>query len=270
MGLFFILQSQTHLGNPLAMTPLAADQIRKMEAAGRLAAETLNYVCSFVKAGVTTNELDKIAYDFTMSKGAKPAPLGYHGFPKSICTSVNDCICHGVPDDTPLKNGDIVNVDITCLKELFHGDTSRTVMVGDVTPAAKRITEVAYDAMLMGIDQVAPGATTGDIGFAINKFCQMKGYYPVREIGGHGIGMIFHDEPFVPSYGKRGSGDRLKPWTCITVEPMVNETSARLKEFDIPNSTVLYYHTGDGSLSAQFEHTVLITDTGYQILTLCD
>lgn len=235
-----------------------------------MAGELLKYMGTLVRAGVTTNELNQIAHDWTLSHEAKPAPLGYHGFPKSICTSVNEVICHGVPDDIPLKLGDIINVDVTCIKDGFFGDTSATYFVGEVSEKAQRITQVAKDAMMVGIDQVRPFATTGDIGFEVNKLATKRGFHTVKEIGGHGIGKKFHDEPFVPSYGKKGRGMKLKPWCCITVEPMVNETTAPLVEVNIPGSTIKYYLTGDKTLSAQFEHTVLITDKGHQILTLAD
>lgn len=233
-----------------------------------MAAEVLVHVGSFVKEGITTNELNQIADDFTLSKGAKSAPLGYHGFPKSICTSVNECVCHGVPDDRKLLAGDIINVDVTTLYEGFHGDTSATFFVGTPASNAQRIVEAAKEAMLRGIAEVQPFATTGDIGFAINKYVSKQGYTTVKEIGGHGIGKKFHDEPFVPSYGKKGRGVRLKPWCCITVEPMINETAAAIVERSIPGSTVKFYETGDKTLSAQFEHTVLITDKGHEVLTL--
>lgn len=252
----------------MALTPMTPEDIKGMRRAGKLAAETLNYAEKFVKAGITTNELDRIVHEFTLSKGAKPAPLGYNGFPKSICTSINHVVCHGVPDETLLKEGDIINVDVTTLVDGYHGDTSRTFFVGQVSDEAKKIVEVAYEAMMVGIEQVRPRGLTGDIGFAVNKYVTRRGYTTVKEIGGHGIGRIFHDEPFVPSFGKKGRGELLVPWRCITVEPMVNETAVDLKEFDIPNSSVKYYETGDGTLSAQFEHTILITDTGYEILTL--
>jgi len=250
------------------VTPLKADQIRKMENVGQLAAELLQYLGTLVKPGVTTNEIDKIAHDWTLSKGATPAPLGYHGFPKSICTSINECICHGVPDDKPLKAGDAINIDVTCIKEGFHGDTSSMFFVDEVSEAAKKVSDCAFEAMHKGIEAITPNGHTGDIGFAINKFITRKGYYPVREIGGHGIGEAFHGDPFVPSYGKKGKGETLKPFTCLTVEPMINETNTSIKEFSIPNSTIKYYETGDKTLSAQYEHTVLITDEGYQILTM--
>ncbi|MBK7842958.1 MAG: type I methionyl aminopeptidase [Bdellovibrionales bacterium] len=252
------------------MTPIAANEIRLMEDVCQLAARTLSNVRTYVRPGITTNELDKIVYDFTLSHGAEPAPLNYHGYPKSICTSVNRCVCHGVPDDIPLKEGDIVNIDVTTLKNGFFGDTSATFYVGQVSERAIRITEAAEEAMFKGIEEVRPYGTTGDIGFAIQRFSTKKGYYPVREIGGHGIGKKFHMDPFVPSYGKRGRGDKLIPFTCLTVEPMINETAAPIIEYSIPNSSIKYYDTGDGTLSAQFEHTILITDKGYEILTLRD
>ncbi len=250
------------------MTVKTANDIRLMTEACQLAARTLDHVAKYVKAGVTTNELDQIVYDYTMSHEATPAPLNYKGYPKSICTSVNDCICHGLPDDTPLKDGDIINVDVTTIKHGFHGDTSRTFIIGDVPSSTAHLVDSAKKAMERGIEAIEPGGTTGDIGFAINKFVTRKGFYVVEEIGGHGIGRNFHEDPFVPSFGKKGRGDRLLTWGTITVEPMLNETSVPIREFDIPKSEIKYYLTGDQSLSAQFEHTVLITDTGYEILTL--
>jgi methionyl aminopeptidase len=252
------------------MTPEVLGHIKGMQKSGRLAAEVLNYVCAKVAAGVVTEELDKIAEDYIRSRGAIPAPLNYHGFPKSICTSVNEVICHGVPDKTILKNGDIINVDVTVILGGFYGDTSRTVFVGDVKENARSLTEVARSAMNVGIEQVTPGGTVGDIGFEVNKFVTKKGFHVVREIGGHGIGTRFHEDPFVPSYGKKGKGEVLRPWKCITVEPMVNETNSAMREHSIPGSSILWYTTADKCLSAQFEHTVLVTDTGYEILTVCD
>lgn len=250
------------------MTVKSAEEIRQMEKVCQLAAQTLYHTAKFVKAGITTLELNQIAHDFTLSHEAKPAPLGYHGFPKSICTSVNNVICHGVPDATVLRDGDIINIDITCIKYGFHGDTSATFFVGNVSDKARDITDCAKQAMEKGIEAITPNGMTGDIGFAVNKFVTKKGYHAVREIGGHGIGRQFHEDPFVPSFGKKGRGDRLLPWGTITVEPMINETAADFIEMSIPNSSIKYYLTSDETLSAQFEHTVLITDTGYQILTV--
>lgn len=249
------------------MTIKTPEEIRMMEKVCQLAAQTLYHTAKFVRPGITTQELDQIAHDFTLSHEAKPAPLGYHGYPKSICTSVNEVVCHGVPDATVLNEGDIVNIDITCLKYGFHGDTSATFFVGNVSEKAKRITESAKLAMEEGIKAISAFGTTGDIGFAINKYVTRQGYHAVREIGGHGIGRNFHEDPFVPSFGKKGRGDRLLPGGTITVEPMLNETAASINEHDIPNSTIKWYTTADRSLSAQFEHTVLITETGPVILT---
>ncbi len=250
------------------MTPKTADDIRHMEQVCQLAAKTLYHTAKFLRAGMTTDELDKIAHDYTLSNEARPSPLGYHGFPKSICTSINDVICHGVPGNDVIKDGDIINIDVTCYKNGFHGDTSATFFVGNVSERAREVTEVAREAMERGIEVVGPGATTGDVGFAINKFVTKRGFHVVREIGGHGIGREFHEEPFVPSFGKKGRGERLVTWGTITVEPMINETEAALVEISIPQSTIKWYKTADGSLSAQFEHTILVTDKGHQILTL--
>ncbi len=249
------------------MTPERLSFIKGMEKAGRLAAETLKYAESLIRIGISTNEIDQAVLDFILTRGAKAGPLGYHGYPKATCTSVNDVICHGLPNEYKLKNGDIINVDVTPVLEGFFGDTSGTFFVGDVSEKAKDITDCAKNAMLEGIKVITPQGTTGDIGFAINKYVTRRGYATVKEIGGHGIGRKFHDDPFVPSFGKKGKGDRLKPYTCITVEPMVNENDKPLKEFAIPDSSIMYYSTADGTLSAQFEHTILITDTGYEILT---
>jgi len=249
------------------MTAQTQTFIRGMEKAGRCAADTLQYLGHLVKEGVTTNELDQEAHEYIRSKGALPAPLNYHGFPKSICTSVNEVICHGVPGEYRLKGGDIINIDVTTIVDGYFGDTSATFYVGNVSEQAKKITEAAREAMHKGIEAIEPGARTGDIGFAVNKFSTRLGYWPVKDIGGHGIGTKFHTDPFVPSYGKKGKGDPLNPWKCITVEPMLNETNCDLIEHPIPGSTIMWYTTADKTLSAQFEHTVLITDTGYEIMT---
>ncbi|MDZ4083961.1 MAG: type I methionyl aminopeptidase [Bdellovibrionales bacterium] len=250
------------------MTIKTKDEIKLMAKVGKLAARCHEHTGKFVRPGITTDELDKIAYDFTLSHGAKPAPLGYKGYPKSICTSVNHVICHGVPGSEILKEGDIINVDVTCLLDGFHGDTSATFFVGEVSERARKVTEIAKKAMEKGIEAITPFGTTGDIGFAINKFTTKNGFYVVEEIGGHGIGRIFHEDPFVPSFGKKGRGDRLLPGGTITVEPMVNETDAEMIEYPIANSSIQWYITADKSLSAQFEHTVLITETGPEILTV--
>ena len=250
------------------MNVKTASEIKEMTKVCQLAAQTLQYVSGYIRPGVTTLELDQIAHDYTLSNDARPAPLNYRGFPKSICTSVNHCICHGVPDGTVLKEGDIINVDITSFKYGFHGDTSATFFVGEVSDEAIAITDVAKKAMHKGISAIQPKGTVGDIGFAVNKFVTRQGYFAVREIGGHGIGREFHEDPFVPSFGKKGKGAVLEPWGTITVEPMINKNDLAYLELDIPKSEIKYYETADKSLSAQFEHTVLITDSGYEILTL--
>lgn len=252
----------------MAIVPLTKEEIIKMKWVCRLAARTLTHVGSYVRAGVTTDELDKIVHDFTLTNNARPACLGYHGYPKTICTSINQVVCHGLPDSTVLKDGDIINVDVTSEKDGFFGDCSATFFVGNVSPLAQDLVAVAKEARDRGIEVIKPGATTGDIGFTIDRFVSRRGYTTVKEIGGHGIGRKFHDEPFVPSFGKKGRGDILVPWQCITVEPMVNEGVAEFIEVDIPGSTIKYYETSDGKLSAQFEHTVLVTDSGFEVLTL--
>lgn len=249
------------------MTIKTPEEIRLMERACQLAAKTLYHTAKFVKPGLTTDELDKIANDFTLSNQAISACIGYHGYPKSICTSVNEMVCHGLPDTTVLKNGDIINIDVTVIKDGFHGDTSATFYVGEVSEKARKLTEAAKGAMMVGIEAITPNGTTGDIGFAINKYTTKHGYFAVRDIGGHGIGRGFHEDPFVPSFGKKGRGDRLRVGGTITVEPMLNETGCELIEHDIPGSTIKAYTTSDKCLSAQFEHTVLITENGPVILT---
>lgn len=238
-----------------------------MEKAGRIAAKALAHIKPYIQAGISTEEIDRIIHEFCLSHGATPAPLGYHGFPKACCTSINEVVCHGVPGSDILKDGDIINVDVTAIVDGYHGDTSATFFVGQVSDRAQRITQAAYDCMMKGIEAVIADGTTGDIGFAVNKLATQRGYHVVRDIGGHGIGRKFHEEPFVPSYGKKGRGDRLHLNGTITVEPMINETAADIIEHDIPGSTIKWYTTGDRTLSAQFEHTVLITERGAEILT---
>jgi methionyl aminopeptidase len=252
----------------MPIKPLTKDEVKKMQYIGRMTARTLNHVAKYVRAGITTDELDKIVYDFTLTNNLVPACLGYHGYPKTICTSINSVVCHGLPDSSVLNEGDIINIDVSSEKDGFFGDCSATFFVGEVSDVAKDLVEVARLARDKGIEIIAPKVTTGDIGFTIDKFVTRRGYTTVKEIGGHGIGRKFHDEPFVPSFGKRGRGDVLVPWQCITVEPMVNEGVDSFTEITIPNSSIRYYETTDKKLSAQFEHTILVTDTGYEILTL--
>lgn len=253
----------------MGIKPLSLEEIKKMKVACRIAADTLTYLDKYVKVGISTLEIDELANDFMMSRGAKSACLGYHGYPKYTCTSVNQVVCHGLPDDkTILQDGDIINVDVTSWIDGFFGDTSKMYMVGNVSPEARDLVETARMARDVGIEAITPNGFTGDIGFEINKLVTRKGYTTVKEIGGHGVGRKFHEEPFVPSFGKKGKGDRLVPFHCITVEPMVNQGVEEVEEFNINGSSIKYYNTADGLLSAQFEHTVLVTDTGYEILTL--
>jgi len=240
-------------------------EIEKMRVAGQLAAEVLEMLETYVVPGVTTNELDQICHDFIVNvQNAIPAPLNYKGFPKSICTSVNQQICHGIPNDKKLKSGDIVNIDITVIKDNYHGDTSKMFCVGEVSPFAKRLVKVTQEAMYRGIEQVKPGARLGDIGHAIQKHAESNRYSVVREFCGHGIGKKFHEEPQVLHYGKTGTGERLDVGMIITIEPMINLGKRHVKVLADGWTAV----TKDHSLSAQWEHTVLVTSGGYEILTL--
>jgi methionyl aminopeptidase len=247
-----------------------AEGVAGMRLAGRLASEVLDYLTPFVKPGVTTNELDRLAHDHMVNvQGCVPAPLnyapnGYNPYPKSICTSVNQVICHGIPNDKPLKKGDIVNIDITVIKDGWHGDTSRMFVVGDTTIAAKRLCQVTYEAMWKGIQMVKPGVRLGDIGFAIQQFAESAGYSVVREFCGHGIGRGFHEDPQILHYGKPGTGMEIKAGMTFTIEPMINQGKREIREMGDGWTIV----TKDRSLSAQWEHTVLCTDTGYEIMTL--
>ncbi len=250
------------------MTVLSGEEIQKMRLSSRLAARVLEHVSGFIKPGVKTLEIDQICHDFMLSHNATPATLNYRGYPKSTCTSVNSIICHGVPDETILVDGDIVNVDVTCILDSFYGDTSRTFLVGDVEPETRRLVDAAQTAMFKGIEAITPYGTVEDIGFAVNRHVTRQGFYVVKEIGGHGIGKNFHEEPFVPSFGKKNKGSKLMPFHCITVEPMINMTDAKISEFPIPGSDHKIYKTSDDTPSAQFEHTVMVTDTGYEILTI--
>jgi methionyl aminopeptidase len=240
-------------------------EIEKMRVAGRLAAEVLEMIEPYVVAGVTTNELDLICHNYMVDvQKVIPAPLNYKGFPKSICTSVNQQVCHGIPNEKRLKNGDIINIDITVIKDGYHGDTSMMFCVGDVTPHAKRLVKITQEAMFKGIEQVKEGARLGDIGQAIQKHAEANRYSVVREFCGHGIGKDFHEEPQVLHYGKAGTGDVLKAGMILTIEPMINLGKKEVKV--LPDGWIAV--TKDRSLSAQFEHTVLVTTTGYEILTL--
>lgn len=235
-----------------------------MRKAGRLAAEVLDMIGEHVKPGVTTGTLNDLCHDMIVSAGAIPAPLGYRGFPKSICTSVNHVVCHGIPGDLRLKDGDIVNVDVTVIVDGWHGDTSRMYWAGKPPIKAQRLTQVTYEAMMLGIEQVKPGKTVGDIGHAIQVYAEKHGYGVVRDYCGHGIGKTFHMAPNVVHYGEPGEGQELKEGMFFTVEPMINAGTWE---------TILNRHDGwtvttrDKSLSAQFEHTIGVTKDGYEIFT---
>lgn len=252
----------------MPIKPLNPEEIKKMTKACRIAAETLVYLEKYVKEGITTDEIDELANDFMLTKGAISACLGYHGYPKYTCTSINEVVCHGLPDKTVLKDGDIINVDVTAKIDGFFGDTSKMFLIGNVSDEARDLCDAAFVAREKGIEAITPNGRTGDIGFEINKVATRRGYSTIKEIGGHGVGRTFHDEPFVPSFGKKGKGDKLVPFHCITVEPMLNQGREDYIEYDIPGSSIKYYKTTDGLWSAQYEHTVLVTDTGYEILTL--
>ena len=249
-----------------------AQGIAGMRVAGRLASEVLDYLTPFIKPGVTTNALDKLAHDYiTQVQGAIPAPLNYKGggdvpYPKSICTSVNHQVCHGIPNDKALKKGDVVNIDVTVIKDGWHGDTSRMFMVGEVSIAAKRLAHITYEAMWKGIMLVKPGIHLGNIGFAIQKFAEGHGFSVVREFCGHGIGQVFHEEPQVLHYGRPGTLDKLVEGMTFTIEPMINAGKKEIK--DGPEKDGWTIVTKDHSLSAQWEHTVLVTPTGYEVMTL--
>ncbi len=241
--------------------------IEKMRVAGRLTAEVLEMIVPQVEVGITTGELDRICHEYITDKlGAIPAPLNYHGFPRSICTSINDVVCHGIPSDSKkLKNGDIVNIDVTVIKDEFHGDSSVMVPVGDVATHAERLCEVTRECLYLGIDEVRPGATLGDIGYVIQQHAEKNYYSVVREYCGHGIGRVFHEDPQVLHYGTRGAGLVLEPGMTFTIEPMINagKRHTRLNKKDGWTVT-----TKDGRLSAQWEHTLCVTEDGCEILTL--
>jgi len=242
------------------------EQIEKMRVAGRLAAEVLEMIEPHVKTGVSTGELDRICHDYIVNvQQAIPAPLNYHGFPKSICTSVNHVICHGIPaDDKTLKDGDIINIDITVIKDGFHGDTSKMFVIGKPSILAERLIRVTQEALYLGLKKVKNGCRLGDIGHAIQVHAEQHNYSIVREYCGHGIGQVFHEDPQVLHYGKPGTGEILKTGMCLTIEPMVNAGERQSKLLKDGWTVV----TKDRSLSAQFEHTIVVTDTGCEILTL--
>ncbi len=249
----------------MTVTIKTAEEQEKMRIAGRLASEVLDMIGDYVKPGVSTEELNRICHRFiTEDQDAIPAPLNYRGFPKSICTSVNHVVCHGIPGEKTLKTGDAVNIDITVIKDGFHGDTSRMFFVGKPKIQAQRLSQVAYDGMWLGIEELAPGKHLGDVGAAIQAHVEKHHYSVVREFCGHGIGRIFHEDPQVLHYGDKGAGMELKAGMALTVEPMVNAGGPEVNKLKDRWTVV----TKDHSLSAQWEHTILITDSGYEVLTL--
>ncbi|MDP2809625.1 MAG: type I methionyl aminopeptidase [Rhodocyclaceae bacterium] len=254
----------------MSITLKTPEEIDQMRVAGRLAAEVLDHIGPFVKPGITTSELDRLCHDYMIGvQGCVPAPLnyappGYPPYPKSICASVNHQVCHGVPNDRPLRKGDIVNLDITAIKNGWHGDTSRMFVVGEASILAKRLCSVTHECLWMSIAQVRPGGRLGDIGAAIQRHAEKSGFSVVREFCGHGIGRSFHEEPQVLHYGKRGDGVELRPGMTFTIEPMINAGKAAISE--LPDGWTIV--TRDRSLSAQWEHTVTVTETGVEVLTL--
>jgi methionyl aminopeptidase len=240
------------------------DEIEKMRIAGRLAAEVLEMIEPHVQAGVTTLELDRICHDYIVNEQqAIPAPLDYHGFPRSICTSVNHVICHGIPNEKRLKKGDIVNIDITVIKDGYHGDTSKMFLVGEPSIQARRLTRIAYECLCVGIEQVRPGIRLGDIGHTIQQHAEANHFSVVREYCGHGIGREFHEDPQVLHYGTPGTGLALEAGMTFTIEPMINAGKRQSKLLKDGWTVV----TKDHSLSAQWEHTILVTQQGHEVLT---
>lgn len=254
----------------MTITIKTPNDIEKMRIAGRLASEVLDFITPYVKPGITTGELDRLCHDYMVNEQQTiPAPLnycppGYKPYPKSICTSVNHQVCHGIPGEKVLKSGDVVNLDITIIKDGYHGDTSRMFIVGEGSIAAKRLSEITYECMWLGIQQVKPGAHLGDIGHVIQKHAEAQGYSIVREFCGHGIGKKFHEDPQVLHYGRPGTLEELKAGMIFTIEPMINAGKRDIREMGDGWTIV----TRDRSLSAQWEHTVLVTETGYEVLTV--
>lgn len=242
----------------------SAKDIEGIRKSCALTREILDMVEGKIKAGISTEEVNKWVHEYTVSHGAYPAPLGYHGYPKSTCVSINEVVCHGIPDEnTIIKDGDIVNVDVTCILDGYYGDANRTFMIGNVSEKARDLVETAKECLRRGIEEIKPFNTIGDIGFVINEYATSKGYSVVYEFGGHGVGNEFHEEPFVSHVGERGEGMILLPGMTFTVEPMINE--------GVPETIILEDEwtaiTEDNLLSAQWEHTILVTETGYEILT---
>lgn len=252
------------MSGPGRVTIRSASEIAMARRAGMLAADVLQMIAGHVRPGVTTDELDRLCHDYIVNvQQAIPANIGYHGYPKTICASVNHVICHGIPSDKALKNGDILNIDVAIIKDGWFGDTSRMFFVGEPGILAKRLVRTTYEAMRAGIQQVRPGATLGDVGHAIQTVAHREGFGVVREYCGHGIGQIYHDEPQVMHVGRPGEGLTLKPGMVFTIEPMINAGKAAVKH--LPDGWTVV--TKDRSLSAQWEHMVAVTESGFEILT---
>ncbi len=244
---------------------LSSREIDKMRQAGRLAAQLLDYLEPMVKPGVSTLALNDAAEEWTQARGAKSAPLGYHGFPKSICTSVNEVVCHGIPNAKQiLRNGDIINIDVTPLLDGYHGDTSRTFFVGEPSPLARKLVEVTEECLRRSITTVKPGSRIGDIGAVIQEYAEANGFSVVRDFVGHGVSRTFHTAPQVPHYGTHGKGKKLRSGMVFTIEPMINEGTWEVEVLSDGWTAV----TKDRKLSAQFEHTIAVTPEGVEILTL--
>jgi methionyl aminopeptidase len=241
-----------------------AEAFAAMRKAGQLTAQALDMLVPYVKPGVTTEDIDRRVFAFAMDHGAYPATLHYRGYTKSSCTSINHVVCHGIPDERPLRDGDIVNIDVTLIVDGWHGDSSRMYPVGAVNRKAERLIDVTHEALMRGINAVRPGATTGDIGHAIQKYAEGERCSVVRDFCGHGLGQLFHDAPNILHYGNRGEGPKLEPGMLFTIEPMINLGKAAVKVLADGWTAV----TRDRELSAQFEHTVGVTDTGVEIFTL--
>ena len=249
----------------MAVSIKTAEEIEKMRVAGKLAADVLTMIEPHVQAGITTEELNQICHDYIVNEQqAIPAPLNYHGFPRSICTSVNHVICHGIPSEKKLKDGDIINIDITVIKDGYHGDTSKMFQIGKPSILAQRLCRVARESMFVGIEMVKPGIRLGDIAHAIQTYAEKENFSVVREYCGHGIGQVFHEDPQVLHYGTPGTGLELKAGMTFTIEPMINAGKRHVRQ--LPDGWTVV--TKDRSLSAQWEHTILVTDSGYDILTL--
>ncbi|HVJ64384.1 MAG TPA: type I methionyl aminopeptidase [Bdellovibrionota bacterium] len=241
------------------------EDVETMKPSCSLVSDTLDFIEDHIKAGVSTEALDKLCHDFIVNRGAVPSPLNYKGYPKSICTSINNVVCHGIPNDHErLRDGDIINVDVSAFLNNFHGDSSRTYMVGKCSRAARELVQATYEAMWKGIEAIRPGGHFGDIGYAIQSFAEAKGYSVVREYCGHGIGRTFHEDPHVTHYGRRGTGERIRPGMVFTVEPMINQGKRDVDLLDDDWTAI----TVDGKLSAQFEHTVAVWEDRLEILTI--